>query len=217
MGYRRENMTPAIVIDLDETLVTVNTFHHFMKFTAFSVAKRLHLFALLRIGVAAMLRAVRVSPHSAMKHTVMKIATLYLSKAQLLHFAVTISSFSNPTVALLINDAHCRHAKVILASAAPALYASIIASLSGCDHCIATEMPKQMKLLECRNEQKRSRVCAYLDNENLALEAVVTDHYDDIPLIKECLLRGGKAILVAPDKRTTDKLKQQGITSYSII
>ena len=34
MGNRRENMTPAIVIDLDETLVTVNTFHHFMKFTA---------------------------------------------------------------------------------------------------------------------------------------------------------------------------------------
>lgn len=217
MGNRLENMTPAIVIDLDETLVTVNTFHHFMKFTAKIVAKRLHFIALLRIGIAATLRVLRYFPHSAMKHTVMNIAAHNVTDVQLHNFAATITTYTNPKVAQIIEDAHRRGAQAILASAAPALYASHIASLSGCNHCIATEMPQRMKLQECRGEQKCTQVCAFLDKNNLALEAVITDHSDDIPLIRECLNRGGKAILVSPDKETTDKLNQQGIASYTTI
>ena len=74
-----------------------------------------------------------------------------------------------------------------------------------------------MKLTECRGERKKSRVEEYLDTEKLTLEAVITDHSDDIPLIKACLNRGGKVTLVSPDKKTTDKLKQQGIYSYTTI
>ena len=217
MGNRRENMTPAIVIDLDETLVTVNTFHHFIKFTAKKVAKRLHFIALLRIGIAATLRLLRYFPHSAMKHTVMNIDAHTLSEAQLHDFAATIATYTNPKVAQIIDDAHRRGVKVILASAAPALYATHIAEISGCNHCIATEMPQRMKLTECRGERKKSRVEEYLDTEKLTLEAVITDHSDDIPLIKACLNRGGKVTLVSPDKKTTDKLKQQGIYSYTTI
>ncbi len=217
MGNRREKMTPAIVIDLDETLVTVNTFHHFMKFTAKIVAKRLHFIALLRIGIAATLRVLRYFPHSAMKHTVMNIAAHNVSESQLHNFAAKITTYTNPKVAQIIEDAHRRGAQVILASAAPALYAKHIAAISGCNHCIATEMPQRMKLTECRGERKKSRVEEYLDTEKLTLEAVITDHSDDIPLIKACINRGGKVILVSPGATTISKLNQEGILSYTII
>ena len=78
-------------------------------------------------------------------------------------------------------------------------------------------MPQQMKLTECRGERKKSRVEEYLDTEKLTLEAVITDHSDDIPLIKACINRSGKVFLVSPDLTTISKLKQERITSYTII
>lgn len=217
MGNRLENMTPAIVVDLDETLVTVNTFHHFIKFTAKAAAQKMKLMALLRLTIAAATRALRIFPHSTLKHTVMNIAAHTLSDAQLLEFASQITAFTNEKVANIISDAHSRGVKVILASAAPALYAAHIAAISGCNHCIATEMPQRMKLTECRGERKKSRVEEYLDTEKLTLEAVITDHSDDIPLIRECINRSGKVFLVSPDLTTISKLKQERITSYTII
>lgn len=217
MGNRRKNITPAIVIDLDGTLVSVNTFHHFMLFVAKIAARKLQIFSLLRIFLAVASRALRIVHHSTMKHAVMKIAAKLLSESQVHYFASKITKHTNKAVENIITDAHRRGAVVILASAAPALYASHIAVITGCDHCIATEMPNRFRINECRGPVKLARVTDFLSANNMALRAVVTDHHDDLPLIQASIGLGAKTILVSPHKATINALRNAGISCYSTL
>ena len=89
----------------------------------------------------------------------------------------------------------------VLSTAAPKPYAKIISSDYGFDSYCATEMPQGSNWRENVNEQKKTNTLDLLKNIGGELSVLVTDHYDDLPLLylpKEC------NYIVNP----TDKTKQ---------
>ena len=63
---------------------------------------------------------------------------------------------------------------------------------------------------ECKGEEKLRRVSDFCVAHNLQLASVVTDHYDDLPLIKAA----DNVYLASPSKETLRKIRQEeGISS----
>ena len=218
MGNRCENINSAIVVDLDKTLVKVNTFRHFIVMAVKASIVRLHFAPLLLIVAAIGCRLLRIYSHSDMKRQILSATAGFVTELDLAHFAAKMAVSANTEVLKIISQAHENREKVILATAAPEIYAHKIAMLTGCDTCIATALPSQYTdWNECAREHKLVAVKAYTDSCNLHISSLITDHFDDIPLMAECSAQGGAIFLVSPGKRTLEQIAEAGITSYSII
>ena len=218
MGNRCENINSAIVVDLDKTLVKVNTFRHFIVMAVKASIVRLHFAPLLLIVAAIGCRLLRIYSHSDMKRQILSATAGFVTELDLAHFAAKMAVSANTEVLKIISQAHENREKVILATAAPEIYAQKIAMLTGCDTCIATALPSQCTdWNECAREHKLVAVKAYTDSCNLHISGLITDHFDDIPLMAECSPKGGAIFLVSPGKRTLEQIAEAGITSYSII
>lgn len=103
----------------------------------------------------------------------------------------------------------------ILATAAPSCYANIVAKNENFDLCIATNFTDSNFNTEFENskEIKKNNVMTVLmKNEIDKIDTFITDHIDDLPLMKLSL----KNRIVSPDKDMVVQLKQHHI-SYEII
>lgn len=173
-----------VVVDLDGTLVRRNTLHQFA------------LYALghghaLSVGWWLALRRLRLVSHRRMKHAMLR-ATLRMDTAPLVE---SLLAQVSPRVMALMD----RHpgAEMVLATAAPDVYALPLARRLGV-RCVATPWtPRLEQYVECRGTEKLRRV-RELGQE---IVAVVTDHSDDMPLLA---LEGVKRYLVCPSASTLE-------------
>lgn len=193
----------VLVVDLDGTLFSINTFHYFIKFLIKDYFKKFKLFSLLQICLILFLRLVKLSTHSKMKYSIIKQVSR--KDIDFNSFVDSIASHKN-NIPILKEFFNFK----ILATAAPNNYSEIISKNENFHICFATQFPKHGFFENFQNirEVKKEAVMSYLSKENIkVIDVLVTDHIDDLPLMKVAK----RNIIVAPKKETIKQLKLNNI------
>ena len=195
----------VLVIDLDGTLYRINTFHFFIRYLLNFSLKKLHLKLLSTLLKTIFLRLLKIVNHSKMKFLILKAIKGY-DEIDMEGFVFSLKEYRNQLQ--IIEDA--TFGIKILATAAPDCYAKIIALNEGFDVCLATNTPVGNYRNDFENVRnvKKQGVVHYLNSiEVNHLDTMVTDHYDDLPLMKI----SKQVVLVNPSKETKDILKRNQI------
>lgn len=212
MGSRLK-ASNAVIVDLDRTLVTVNTFREYTIFACRMAIRRLRLLTAMSMATAVAMRKARMISHGRMKLRILRTSEPIMNERLLMEFSVLIAKHFNPIVIKEITRLKEEGISLILASAAPESYASLIARLANIDYHIATPASAAADWKECVGEEKKSRVLKLLREMGLNADGIMTDHLDDLPLMR---LMSGKITLVSPKKETLDAVNAEGL-SYKIV
>lgn len=181
------------IIDLDGTLVDGNTFVTYFRLGMRGLLERGRISAALGIAWMTLLRALRLISHRRLKFYAFR------------RFAVSRSRFVaathfNAEVAELIRRMEAEGIRVVLATAAAGVYVPWIWP----GEYIATDINSDT---EMRGEAKLQAVRQYMAQHNLRLYAVITDHHDDLPLLRAGAERN---ILVRPSAETLRRVGNVG-------
>jgi len=172
-----------VLIDLDGTFVSVNTFHKWMKFLFIEELKKFHLISVFTILKIVFLRSMKKIDHSKMKFSILKISEQTMDEKQIETFVQSLHPYVNNDLLLILeNDCNT----TILATAAPILYAQEIQKVYNFDHVIATGKTSEIEWKENIKEEKKKNVISLLKQHNLNNERSIlyTDHHDDLPLMR---------------------------------
>lgn len=178
------------VVDLDGTLVQGNTLHLYLRAALRCLWWRRPLVA-LRVAALMAARAVRLIPHSTMKYGAARAVGAHPAVIARLKQTAHL----NPQVLKLIEERKAMGDTVLLATAAFTFYARELwdGDLVGSDLAAGPED-------ECRGEHKAAAVTDYLRQHRATLSCVITDHHDDLPLLR--LNPAGPNYLINPSKKT---------------
>lgn len=198
----------VLVVDLDGTLYSINTFHYFLRFIITYNLRKFKILSLLKISISMMFRIFKITSHSRMKYEILKV----VNDAQIDYakFVVNIDKFKKD-----LKVDKTEFDMTILATAAPSCYANIIAKNENFNLCIATNFTTSNFNDEFENskEIKKNNVMnALMKKEIEKIDTLITDHIDDLPLMKVSI----KNKIVSPDKNMEAQLKKHRI-SYEII
>ncbi|MCM1518076.1 MAG: haloacid dehalogenase-like hydrolase [Pseudoflavonifractor sp.] len=212
MGSRLPT-SDAVIIDLDGTLATVNTFKEYIIFAGRKAMADMRLMTAARIAARVVMRKLRLTSHSSMKWHILSATEPIMSAKRLSEFTRRLESHINPAVmseiARLKDDGY----RVILATAAPESYAERIARLVEADYCLSTPPSSAAGWKECVAEEKKARVIILLNTHGLTAAGIITDHSDDLPLMR---IVPGRILLVSPEKETLDAVSAEGL-DYKIL
>lgn len=181
-------MKRAVVIDLDGTLVRCNSF---------SLYVRQMMWHCPMMMVYAAMRKLRLISHARAKQLIMAVN---VTDTMVDAFVDVLQTYVRAE--LLKHDAD---EVVVLATAAPNMYAEILAQRFGIKYCVASNVGAP----ENKGEEKCESVKALLKRENLELYRVITDHVDDYPLLRENV--NGCNVLINPSEKTVSSLKRNNI------
>jgi hypothetical protein len=198
----------VLVVDLDGTLYSINTFHHFLGFIILHCIKKFKIVSFLKISSSIMLRIFKITSHSKMKYEILK--AINSSQINYTKFVTKIAKFKKD-----LNVDKSEFDITILATAAPYCYANIIAKNENFDLCIATNFTDSNFNDEFENSKeikKKNVMTVLMKNEIDKIDTLITDHIDDLPLMK----LSQKNMIVSPNKDMEAQLKQHSI-SYEII
>lgn len=145
--------------------------------------------AAIKILGAVAQRKLRLCDHPSMKQRILSAASPCLSPTDINGFInQKLLPKVNPRVTELINSLRADHTITILATAAPELYANKLGSHLGFNAIIATPaaagLSDDCAKLENKGETKLRNVKKLLRELNASLSTVITDHSDDLPLIR---------------------------------
>ncbi len=137
----------------------------------------------------------------------------YVSLFKIEEFATLLYEYENKRVVSLLEKHREMGFVTVLSSAAPSVYAELIGTHYLFDFVCATPMPIDENWYENVNEQKKKNTLALLEQNSLEMVVFVTDHHDDLPLLK---VEKDLNVLVSPSQKTVDLLKKQNI-QYEIM
>lgn len=174
----------VVIVDLDGTLVTCNSFTEFVKFMF-----RRHGRLRLRLGWTVILRKMRLISHHEAKERIVALCSATASEKDINDFTEYLTKKVNPRVMSIVQAADRR----VLATAAPSIYAVPLAKKLDIGECVATEpgYGENMGELKLRNVQETGVVFS-------SDTVVITDHYDDLPLLRANA--DGRNYIVMSDK-----------------
>lgn len=201
-----DHIEPLTVVDIDGTYINGNTL------TIYYMCGLRHLFELRRfLTVAKLLAVVAIRKLRLISHLRMKtyiLNHLFPYDDILSSFAIKAKERINPQVAALVQN----ESVVLLASAAPSYYIEKI-----CDGMpfVASAFYPGKSFVECRGEEKLRRVNEWAAVNDCCISTVVSDHYDDAPLIKAN--KQGLNILVNPSKKTLRFFRKLQPTHFFLI
>lgn len=199
-----KKVTRVIVVDLDGTLVNVNTFREYLLFTAKVLTGRLRFLPVIRIMISVAMRKLRLVSHSAMKRRVLAATQSLVSGDDIDSFVRQLLQKVNIDLLNMLEKYRKEGCKILLATAAPGLYAREFADSLHLDGCVATpEVADNASWRENVGTAKLDSVCDYISGIGGELAVVVTDHYDDLPLLR---YNPGVNILVNPSPATVERL-----------
>lgn len=184
-----------LIVDLDGTLVDCNSFTEFVKFL-FRRYPQLRW----RLASVVLKRKLRLISHHDAKERVVALAEKCVDEKALADFSEQLLHHVRQSLRDRIEKAD----RVILATAAPALYAVPFASMLGISEVCATEPG--------RGENKGERKLRDVERRGARFNSetvVITDHYDDLPLLKRN--SAGKNILINPSAATLMHANMAGI------
>lgn len=195
MGKRR-----LVVVDLDGTLVQGNTLHEFLRLGLMQNIRQGKIIRMLNMIWLILLRSIKLISHTEFKYRTLGQIEITDSIQQA--FKVKISSMLNRDVEQMIKDFYNDGANLLLATAAPETYISWIWD----GNYIASDPITRHEL---RGEEKLKGVKDYLLKNDLELYAVITDHYDDLPLLQA---GANHNILINPSLKT---IERTGLRPYT--
>lgn len=185
----------TLIIDLDGTLVDCNSFTEFVKFLFMRLPmERWKIFAIV------IKRKLRLITHHEAKRRIVRIAAKSLTDTDLKDFVQKLKSHIRPSMLRLVETS----GRVILATAAPDIYVIPFAGSIGIEEFTATKEngSENRGMVKLRNVE---RLGVTFDSDTM----VVTDHYDDLPLLKRNSM--GRNILIRPGAATEMHLNMAGI------
>jgi len=200
----------TLVVDLDGTLYSINTFHSFIKYLILYCVKSFNILLLFKIVLITCGRVIKIVSHSKMKYVILK-AIQNNNNIDYIKFVNSISAYKRGFSEINSNEFQIK----ILATAAPDCYANIIAENEHFDVCLATNFPEVNfnNVFENIKDVKKNNVIKYLQNIDIhEIDTLITDHIDDLPLMK--LSRTN--MIINPNSKLKSELKQHHI-SFEII
>lgn len=211
-------MRKALAIDLDGTLIATNSFQDYLSYCGHSALYCLRLDIALSILFWVALRKVRLIRHSTMKRRLLnRTASFMQQKDRLDQFIERELISINAKALQLMEQYRNRGYLLILTTAAPGLYAHPIAENLHIDLCCATQLPSEVVIGQWREnvgEQKVDSLRRMLQIQKAELDVVITDHYDDLPLLNS---NEGDNFVVAPSSKTVQMLKKNCTKPYQIL
>ncbi len=177
-----------LIIDLDETLLSVNSFPYFAryflcrKFPKLSPYQRGVLW--LKSAVIFAKRKIFGSSHATTKNALQKLWKKADDVTALENLLADLQSKIRPNMQAVVEQIKSGESAAILASAAAAIYVKPLAQKFGFSHVIATEIDGE----ENRAEEKRRSVLEYIEKQGWQMRKKIffTDHLEDLPLIAAC-------------------------------
>lgn len=191
-----------VAVDLDGTLIKGNSLHEYMKVGI----KHSKLPVRIILLTTVFLRALRIISHKQMKFTFLK--RLKDNDNIKDEFIKKIERIKNKEVIRILSDYENSDYKILLATAALDIYIPWIWK----GQYVATQSENNPKRKECRGENKVEEIKKEI-GENGDIAVVITDHYDDLPLMR---IASEEIILVNPNEKTKGKLSKEGI-KYRIL
>lgn len=207
-------MKKTVVVDLDGTLFSTNTFEHYILFVIKESLKQFDVWTVIYVTILVVLRKLRlISTHERMKYIILKQSARYANQERMRKLVGTLVKFENECVVKKMQELKEKGYVLLLSTAAPKPYAEIISSDYGFDYFCATEIPEGKEWRENVNKQKKKNTIELINSFDGKLSVLITDHYDDIPLLcepKEC------NYLVNPSEKTKDYLEENCV-SYTFL
>lgn len=207
-------MQKGLVVDLDGTLLSTNTFTQFIiqsTIVMIHTHKWGKVWLLIQVIIKRKLKQVT---HEQMKFKILQITNDLFSEQEILQFAQKLSKERNNNVIKVITDYKKQGYITCLSTAAPFIYAKKIQEIFNIDLICATPSPiNNLSWKENVKEEKCNNTIKLLNSNNIGLNIFITDHYDDIPLLE---ISKEKNILISPSKKTLNKLNTKSI-KYSVL
>ncbi|MDA8874625.1 HAD family hydrolase [uncultured Winogradskyella sp.] len=191
----------VLVVDLDGTLYSKNTFHEFLKYLLGYYLKDFRIFKFKFLLVFIKLRILRFISHAKLKYWVLDL--IKNEDINYLDFISKLAKHKNELEEISDTSFDIK----ILATAAPSCYATHIAKTQGFDVCLATNIPKSgfSPGFENIREQKKENLINYFKKRNLkSVDVFITDHMDDAPIIKIAT----KSVIINPNTKFYNWLKE---------
>jgi hypothetical protein len=206
----------GVVVDLDGTLLSVNTFQKYIVFSFREAIKAFHFFIAFKIIFFVVCRKFRFIKHEVMKFHILNLTNSYLTKSDIVKFSSTLLNRTNIDILNILKDYKKRNYIISLSTAAPMIYVDELVTLFPLtfDIVCCTPMPStKISWHENVRQMKSNNTISSLKNRNVTLNVLITDHFDDIPLLS---IEKDLNLIVNPSKQTIRKLKKQNI-KYSIL
>lgn len=179
-------MKKAIIIDLDGTLLRTNTFSDYILYSCCQSLRSFRLDLVFLLLLFSFLRKLRIISHARMKYLILRHTTTFMQQHNRINsFVAKELTYENPTVITHLHNYASQSYLTVLATAAPSLYAELIASHYHFDHCLATPPASipYSQWRENKRQEKLHNVQKTLTSANAEISVVITDHSDDQPLL----------------------------------
>lgn len=194
-----------MAVDLDGTYIRGNTLKMYIKAGCGYLAHSGRFWRLLNVLGWVVARRMRLIPHVKMKRKAAK--AIGWNENIDSRFSSMVPANINPAVQNLMRDFENAGGRCVMASAAFGFYIPAISSLP----FVATGLTDK---IECRGDEKCRRLSKWLNDNDCVLHSVVTDHKDDIPLLKmPCVCR----YLVNPSADTIRAVEDAGVKDVVIM
>lgn len=199
-----------LIIDLDGTFVSVNTFHKWMIFLFKEEVKKFHFTSVINILKIIALRLIKSISHAEMKFRILQTSQKVIEEQQIHTFINTLDPFINKHI---IDKLQEKTGISILATAAPLFYAKKIKEKYHFDHVIATPPTTETPWKENIREEKRKNLMLLLKSHSLNnnVSILYTDHHDDLPLMQF----SDYTYLVNASEKTMNIVNQKKIRFYT--
>ena len=199
-----------MVMDLDGTLYSANTFHLFLKYMVYQAFRSMQWLWLIQLILYMVMRGLRMISHKRLKFHVLRHVH-GLRNLDIGGFVASIDTYKRNWQTLIPADTEV----IILATAAPEIYSKIIADREQFTTCVATLMNSKVEedFEENMGEVKLRNVNEVLRQMGIPdIDYVMTDHLDDWPLIKQA----SHTYLVQPSADLVRKVKAAEL-EYTIV
>lgn len=209
-------MRKALAIDLDGTLLDTNTFQDYLSYVANAALRKFKWCIVSSIVWWVTLRKLRLVSHSRMKYALLRSTVGFVARqGRLDQFVEQELTCVNTAVRNLMEPYRNRGYLLILCTAAPSHYAHPIAEYFGIDLCCATQLPSEVVIgewQECVGKNKVDALVRLLQVHKAELDVVITNHYDDLPLIN--YNTEGRNIVVCASEKTCAVLARDCKTQW---
>jgi phosphoserine phosphatase len=208
-------MKKGVVVDLDGTLLSTNTFQEYIVFSFKTIIKSGRCFTAFILLSLVICRKLRLIRHDTMKFHILNLINPYITQYQIKAFISTLLGKINKSVLTVLTEYKKNNYVICLSTAAPDIYVNELVKELFClfDIICATPTPsKNVPWRENTRQIKCDSTLALLNSKNTKLSVLITDHFDDIPLLS---IGKDLNILVKPSEQTIKKLNKYNV-KYSI-
>jgi len=198
-----------VVIDLDGTLVSINSFHKWMIFI-FKKSLITNRIDSCKIIYSILKRFVKLTTHKQMKYSILQISEKEIYLKYIDEFVEELSVYVNTKVMSYLDDTNN---VTILATAAPLVYVELFSKKFKFDYTTATPLSSDENWFEnIRGKKKETLNKVLLSIDKNHCDLVVSDHHDDIGIME----LSKNILLVNPSEKSIALLEEKNI-GFTII